>query len=222
MNDKHSKIKEIVSKELSCSAHSIDHIMRVNNLCNHIAKFEDDVDIDILTPAVLLHDIARVKEDEDDTGKVDHAILGSQMAKDILKDLGYDKEKIKKICHCIISHRYRSGYSPKSIEAKILFDGDKLDAIGAIGIGRSYMLAGQFKERIYLDVDLKDYTKENVTDNGRIKEVAKHSPNLEFEMKLKSIPNKLFTKKAKEIAKNRISYMEDFFKRISLEIKGEY
>lgn len=84
MEEKYRKIKEIVEKELSCSAHNVEHIMRVYNLCLHLAENEPDIDIDILKTAVLLHDIGRVKEDNDDSGRIDHAILGAKMAENIL------------------------------------------------------------------------------------------------------------------------------------------
>ncbi len=71
-----SKNKKLVEKELSCSAHSMDHVVRVYNLSLHLAENEN-VDLDVLKASALLHDIARVKEDNDHTGKIDHAILSS-------------------------------------------------------------------------------------------------------------------------------------------------
>ena len=85
MEKRHDKIKNIVEKELSCSAHNLDHVMRVYKLSLLLAKDEDNVDFDVLIPAALLHDIARVKESKDKTGKTDHAILGSDMAEKIFR-----------------------------------------------------------------------------------------------------------------------------------------
>ncbi len=117
MDEKFQKIKEVVEKELSCSAHSMDHIMRVYNLCLRLAENEN-VDLDVLQASALLHDIARVKEDNDPTGNTDHAIVGSEMAVPILQKLGFSDDKIKHIQDCIISHRYRTGNKAKTIEAK--------------------------------------------------------------------------------------------------------
>lgn len=80
MKEKYQKIKALVEKELSCSAHDIEHIMRVYNRCLHLAKDESNIDLDILKTSALLHDIARAKEDEDDSGNIDHAILEAEMA----------------------------------------------------------------------------------------------------------------------------------------------
>jgi uncharacterized protein len=217
---KHKKIIEVVKDKLTCSAHNLDHIFRVYNLCLLIAKHEENVDLDILIPAALLHDIARVEESNDKTGTVDHAVLGSEQAGEILKQLSYDEEKIQKIKHCIKTHRFRTGNVPETIEAKILFDSDKLDAIGATGIARSFMLSGQFGQRLAFDSSIDDYLKENTAENGRVKDMSKHSPLIEYEVKLKKIPNKLYTDKAIEIGKERIKIMEAYFDNLKLELKG--
>jgi len=216
MDIRHKRIREIVEKELSCSAHNLDHVLRVYNLCMFLSKYEENIDLEVLIPAVLLHDIARVKESKDKTGEIDHAILGSEMAEDILRNLKYEEDKIEKIKHCIITHRFRTDNRPKTIEAKILFDADKLDALGSIGIARCFMLAGQFGQSL----SVKNPIDTNTSDNGRLKDVSKHSPFIEYEVKFKKIPEKLHTKKAKEIGIERLKFMDDFFKRLDLEIEG--
>lgn len=216
---KHKRILEIVQNKLTCSAHNLDHVMRVYNLCLMIAKYEENVDLDILIPAALLHDISRVEESEDKTGKTDHAVLGSEIARNILKDLEYDEEMIGKIKHCIVTHRFRTGNEPGTIEAKILFDSDKLDAIGAIGIARAFMLSGKFGQRLEINNSVSEYLSCNTVENGRIKDMSKHNPIIEYEVKLKKIPNKLYTKKAKEIGEDRIDFMEQYFNRLKLELQ---
>ncbi|WP_461615623.1 HD domain-containing protein [Clostridium sp. Marseille-QA1073] len=212
----HKRIREIVEKELSCSAHNLDHVLRVYNLCMFLSKYEENVDMEVLIPAVLLHDIARVRESKDKTGEIDHAILGSEMAEGILRDLEYEEDKIEKIKHCIITHRFRTDNRPKTIEAKILFDADKLDALGSIGIARCFMLAGQFGQSL----SVKNPIDTNTSENGRLKDISKHSAFIEYEVKFKKIPEKLHTKKAKEIGIERLKFMDDFFKRLDLEMEG--
>ena len=128
----------------------------------------------------------------------------------------YEQEKIDKIEHCIITHRFRTGNEPKTIEAKILFDSDKLDVIGASGIARTFMLAGQFGQRLTVNETLDGYINSNTVENGRIKDVSKHTPFIEYEVKFKEIPDKLYTKKAKEIGKKRLEYMKEYFNRLKL------
>jgi len=220
IDEKQKKIMEIVQDKLTCSAHNLDHVFRVYNLCLLIAKHEEDVDLDVLIPSALLHDIARVEESKDKTGKLDHAILGGEIAEDILRKLQYEEEKIQRIKHCIIAHRFRTGNEPNTIEAKILFDSDKLDAIGAIGIARTFMLSGQFGQRIIGKEPLNEYMESNTVENGRLKDVSKHTPFIEYEVKFKKIPDKLYTNKAKEIGKERLKFMEEYFNRLQMEIEG--
>jgi uncharacterized protein len=222
MEGKYRKLKVLVEKELreASPAHDINHVIRVCNLCLHLAKYESDVDLDVLKTAAILHDIARVKEGRD----VDHAVLGAEMSEKILRELAYPEEKIKLVKHCIIAHRFRSGYEPKTKEAEILFDADKLDVIGATGIARSSILAGEYSQKIFSDMPIDEYIKENLVggkSNGRIKDASKHAPNIEFDTKFKHIPNKLYTRKAREIAKQRLEYMKQFFERLKKEINGQ-
>lgn len=222
MNKKIEKIKKIVEKELSCSAHNLDHVMRVFNLCSHFIK-KEKADKEVLLAAALLHDIARVKEDNDYSGKTDHAIEGVKMAAPILKKLGFPPKKIMHIQDCILSHRYRTGHTPKTIEAKILFDADKLDTLGAIGVARSFVWVGRNNAKIYTPAkDLKKYIQNNLGGkiNGRIQDKTQHSPQIEFVTKIQFLINKLYTKHAKTIGRKRLIYYKNFLKRLEKEIKN--
>ncbi len=225
MNKRIEKIKEIVQEKLSSSAHDLEHTFRVFKLARMLAVDEADVNMEVVELASLLHDIARVAEDSDKTGATDHAKLGAVWAERILKELDYPDEIIKNVKHCIETHRYRGDDIPKTKEAKILFDADKLDAIGAVGVARAYMIAGERGEKIYFNADISTYIKDNLINgkmNGRIKDISKHAPNIEFETKFRHIPERLFTEKAKRIAKERIAFMKVFFDRLKKEIAGEF
>lgn len=217
MESQIERIKERMESALSCSAHNIDHVMRVFHLCKLISVTESNVNMAVLEPAALLHDIARTFETADQTGNTDHAILGSEMAGEFLEELEYPIELIQEIQHCITTHRYRSGNEPKTIEAKILFDADKLDAIGAVGIARTFMLAGQFGQRISF-APSQDTAAENTVDNGRIKDTSKHTPFMEYEIKFKKIPARLYTQKGKDIGEIRLNFMKDFFTQLNKEL----
>jgi len=220
--EKFQKIQKEVERELSCSAHDMDHILRVYNLALHLADGED-VDLDVLRAAALLHDIARVREDNDPSGKTDHSTLSAQMSLPILKEIGFPAEKIRHIQECIVSHRYKTDNKPKTMEAKILFDADKLDTVGAIGVARSYVWVGRNNAKIYADVDLDEYIKENLGGkiNGRIQDNTRHSPQIEYETKIRFLMEKLNTAKAKAICLERLEFFKNFLERLEKEIKGE-
>lgn len=221
MEERFEKIKEIVEKELSCSAHQMDHVMRVYNLSLTLAKGKN-LNLNVLRASALLHDIGRIKEDEDPSGETDHAILGAEMAKPTLEKLNFKENEIRHIQECITSHRSRTEKIPKTVEAKILFDADKLDALGTIGIARGFMWVGKNKAKLYSKPPIKQYIKENLggKKNGRIKDKTKHSVQIEFETKSKFILDKLHTKKAKKIGKKRLKEFSNFIKKLEKEIKG--
>jgi uncharacterized protein len=208
----------MVEEALSCSAHDIDHVRRVYKLALQIAGNYPEVNYEVLIPAVLLHDIGRREEDLDLTGRTDHAVVGAVKAREILEHMGIREEVICEIQKAIVTHRYRSGRSPASLEAAILYDADKLDAIGAVGIARTFMMAGQEGARLYRKVDLETYTAENLTENGRIQNQEDHAPNVEYMVKLKHIPDRLITEAGRALAHERANLMKDFFDALDREM----
>lgn len=221
--DKIEKIKQIVEKELSCSAHDMEHVMRVYNTALKIAKKEKNVDLEILRISALLHDIARAKEDDDKTGKICHAKESAKMSKFILEKLGFSNEKIKNIQHCILTHRYKTDSRPKTIEAKILFDADKLDSLGALVMVRAGMWMGRHGCSIFPKMSLHKYAKKNLVGGkltGRIKNSSLHNIFFEHEIKCKKLPSLMYTKIGRKIAKERLNFSSLFLERLKKEAKG--
>lgn len=221
---KFKKIKEIVERKMQGigPSHDFSHVLRVLKLAREIAKSEKNIDSEVLELSAILHDIERKKEDLDDTGKVDHAIDSARTAGKILERFNFPADKIEKIKECIISHRFKTNYQPRSVEAKILADADRLDVMGAIGIARCACWIGENNATIYSETPLIDYVKKNLLDgvrNGRIKDKSKHALNFEYELKLKNIHKRLFTKRAREIARKKLKIMKLFFKQLEEEAK---
>jgi len=211
MNEEIKKLKDVVATIPSSSDHDFEHTMRVYNLCLHLAKEEKDVNMNVLEAAAILHDIAR--EEENNNHGLDHALLGAEMAGLILKDFDFTTDEVKNIKHCISAHRYRNDIHPKTIEAKILFDADKLDSTGAIGISRAMAWVGRNNTQIYTTPEqtkLAIERKSKTTD----------SPQTEFEIKIKMIEEKMFTASGKRIAKERIKFYKYFLDRLDKEING--
>jgi len=199
----------------SDGCHDWSHVERVRKLALMIGK-KEKADLFVLEIASLLHDIKR-KEEIDSKGSFCHATEGEKEGRMILDKYNISDKQKKNICHCIRTHRFRNNDQPKTIEAKVLFDADKLDSIGAVGLGRAFLFAGSVGS-------CKMYTNKE-------KEIAKldkdmtfkegDSAILEYEVKLKKIKNMMMTKAGKEIAKDRHNYMVEFIKRFWLEVKGK-
>ena len=222
------KIKEIVETELNRdhdSGHDIDHIMRVYNLAMTIAKSESDVDLEVVQAGALLHDIGGAREANDTSGQIDHAVIGAEMAKPILENLGFSSDKIEHIQECILCHRYRTNNKPQTIEAKIVHDADKLDSSGAIGIARVFTWISRHHAKIFKKVDdINEYAKENLTDgkiSGRIIDKSKHSIHINHETKDKFLLDNLYTETAKKIGRDRATYYKGFIDRLEKEVSGE-
>ena len=113
MGDKLQKIKEIVRDKMKEARTSHDF-----SLCFLIAKYEDNVNIEVLKIAALLHDIARIKEDMDDTGEIDHALLSAKIAENILKELNFPENKIERIRHCIIAYTFKGNHKPEQLRRR--------------------------------------------------------------------------------------------------------
>lgn len=134
------KIRDHVNTILGqAGSHGMDHTERVTRMCELIGESEH-ADMAILIPAALLHDIARPLEKEQ---SLPHEIEGARMAEEFLAGIGYDLTRIPAITAAIRTHRFSTGNSPESPEAKILSDADKLDAMGAVGIARTFMRAAE-------------------------------------------------------------------------------
>jgi uncharacterized protein len=210
------KIKEESKKFFkdASGCHDWTHIERVRNLALRIGK-KEKARLDVLEIASFLHDIGRKKEMKS-RGLFCHAEEGGRLAKNILKKYSIEKKNIDNIIHCISSHRYRNKNIPKTIEAKVLFDADKLDSIGAIGVARNFLFAGNAGSKNLYTGNEKRLAKEN-KDYCYTKE---DSALLEYEIKLKYIKDKMLTKEGKKIAKERHDFMVDFHERFEKEIKG--
>lgn len=189
--------------------HGPDHTERVHNLALHIGRLMN-ARLDILSAAALLHDIGRSQEMLSQ-GKICHAAKGAEMSRAILTDLGFSPEMQEAILHCIEAHRYRNKKVPETLEARILFDADKLDSIGAIGIGRAFLFAGQVGARLHnRGVNVAKTSSYSVEDTAY----------REFLVKLCKIKDKMLTPEGKRLAAERHEFMELFFKRLDKEIHG--
>ncbi len=191
-------------------SHDWEHTERVYRLCMHIGRVEG-ADLEILAIAAYLHDIGRAIQDRS-KGTLCHAEQGARIADGILEKYPMPPEKKENIIHCIISHRYRNSHHPQSLEAKVLFDADKLDAIGAVGIARAYLFAGEVGAVLHNpDMDpltAKPYSRD---DTGY----------REYLVKLSKIKDRMLTPEGRHMAQERHAFMEEFFSRFLKEFEGQ-
>jgi len=190
--------------------HDWDHVERVHNLCMHIGRIEG-ADLEVLSCAAYLHDIGRGFEERDIS--VCHARKGAQLAQGLLADMGFEDTFIQKVVHCIATHRFRDGLMPETLEARVLYDADKLDAIGAIGIARAYAYAGEHNQRL-----VEEFEREHGDDLAV--DHTSHSPIKEYKVKLSKIKDRMLTSEGRRIAEKRDAFMSAFLERLRAECEG--
>ncbi len=121
-------------------AHRWDHLDRVRRRALKLASSvpEGEIDLEVLSMAALLHDVDQPYHD-----KKGHVTRSLEKAEKILRDLGYSDDKRPRVLEAIFEHSSEDDSSPSSLAAKLLFDADKLDGLGAIGIARVFAFCGQ-------------------------------------------------------------------------------
>ena len=189
------------------SAHDFDHVLRVVALADRIAQSEG-ADRDVVHAAALLHDIGL------DEGRAGHATSAAKRAKDILSAQGYDESFCNAVAHAIEAHRFRSGPTPQTLEAQVLFDADKLDAIGAIGVARAFAFGAHRGQKLW-GVVPPDYV-----DLPEGADPSQHTAVHEFHVKLNKIKERLFTATGKQIAAERHAFMVAFYEQLDREVTG--
>jgi uncharacterized protein len=195
-------------------AHDFDHVLRVLAMARRLATAEG-ADLEIVETAALLHDIAR--SDERANGS-DHALESARRAGEILA--GWPAERLQAVAHAIAAHRFRNRLVPATLEAKVLYDADKLDGIGAIGVARAYAVAGMCGQRLWAEVD-EGWVERKAAQEDHHDMNAEHTPVHEFAFKLSRLAGALLTPSARAIAAQRHEFMVAYFRRLEQEVKGE-
>ena len=190
------------------SAHDKEHIYRVLNNALVIAEEEQNVDYDILITACLLHDVGRIDQMRDPS--LCHAAVGSEKARTFLLEQGYPETFAETVADCIRTHRFRKNAPPQTLEARILFDADKLDVVGAMGIARTLAYQGALGAPLY--TKLPDGTVSDGTGD------VPYSFFREYKFKLENLYDRFYTRKGRELALQRRPAAEAFYHALYSEV----
>lgn len=199
------------------AAHDYDHLERVMALADTIQAREGG-DLPTIWAAVAFHDIGQQRELQHGG---DHALIGADMAAELLTNTQFPQQAIPAVQQAIRDHRLTGGSRPQSLEGRILYDADKLDSLGAIGIGRLYCITGHYHQKVYSPVP--DDIIEPV-DPLRVRALRRdpdYSPYIEFQLLFGNLAERMTTQTGRELAQERYAFMEAFFKRLRQEAEGE-
>ncbi len=192
----------------SDSAHDLAHIKRVVKNAVQISELENTPsDVTIIRAAAWLHDCVILAKNHPERYKA--STLAAKKAGDFLSDTDFPANKITAVMHAIEAHSYSAGIPPKTIEAKIVQDADRMDALGAIGIARCIQVGSSFGASLYNPDD--PFCKNRKTNEKNW--IIDH-----FYEKLFKLPDLMHTQSAKKIAQVRVEYMKEFLKILRKEI----
>jgi uncharacterized protein len=193
--------------------HDFDHILRVYRMAERLGRAEG-ADLQIVRAAALLHDAEGSAPESE--GRKEHHERSALFAAEVLREEGWDAERILQVQHCIRAHRFRSGgEKPHTVEAMVLFDADKLDVLGAVGAVRTVVYAALAGQPAYAEPSPRFLAGEG-KESGE-----PHSSYHEYLFKLRRIPERLFTPSARVVAAERAAFLAKFYAQLIAEYVGE-
>jgi len=194
--------------EASDPAHDLDHVRRVVANARAIGSAEG-ADPDVLLPAAWLHDCVFVAKDSPDRTKASR--LAADHAVSLLKKARYPEIHLQPISHAIAAHSFSAGIPPESLEAKVLQDADRLDALGAVGLSRCLMLGGHIGQPLASPDD--PFCCVRPPDDSRF--VVDH-----FFAKLLKLAATMQTATGRELAVRRTAFLQRYLDELAMELAG--
>jgi uncharacterized protein len=143
-----------------------------------------------------------------------HHVLAANFARQFLAARGLAIERVANVVHCIEAHRFRDqSIQPATLEAQCLYDADKLDSIGAIGVARVFAYAGRYGNRLWTT------PAPSVPPRADRPTGADYTPVHEFVYKLQQLLPTLHTNTARQIGAERAAFMHTFFRQLDGEMQ---
>lgn len=192
----------------SDGSHDLHHARRVLLNAKEIAKREpDSADERQLTAAAYLHDLVNVSKDSPQRSQASR--LSAEAAGPILEKLGFVEQEIAAIQHSITAHSFSASIQPKTLEAKILQDADRMESVGALGIARTFYTAGKMASGLFHGDD--PFAEGRALDDARY--AVDH-----FRAKLLGLCETMQTAAGKMVAEERTVFMREYLDQLADEI----
>ncbi len=188
------------------AAHDRAHVERVVAAARHLASAED-ARLEVIVPAAWLHDCVAVPKDH--PRREEASQLAAEAASSFLTGAGYPERWIDPIAHAVAAHSYSGPVDPESLEAKVVQDADRLDALGAVGIARCFMVGGALDHDLYDPDD--PFCESRPPDDDTY--ALDH-----FYAKLLRLPDTMQTDAGRREAVRRAQFMRSYLDRFAGEI----
>ncbi|GAJ74967.1 metal-dependent phosphohydrolase [Vibrio sp. JCM 18905] len=188
------------------AAHDISHVQRVVNTAKKLAM-EEGADLSIVLPAAYLHDCFTYPKDH--PNRKQSSIIAAKKAVAFLESIDYPQQYHDAIAHAIEAHSFSANIRPNTLEAKVVQDADRLDALGAIGITRCIQVSTEFDAQLYDDKDI--FAQQRELDDKQF--TLDH-----FQTKLFKIAETMNTESAKLEANKRKAFMQTYLEQLHDEV----
>ncbi len=188
------------------AAHDLSHLSRVVAMATRLAA-EESASIDIVLPAAWLHDCVHVPVTSPDRPRA--SVMAADTAVGLLERIGYPRALRDDIHHAIAAHSFSARIAPRTVEARVVQDADRLDALGAVGIARCLMLGGQLGRVLY---DPADPFAEQRAADDRVSSLD------HFYTKLLTLAGTMQTDAGRREGARRTEYMRGYLEQLRGEI----
>lgn len=196
------------SGQAADTAHDVEHLRRVATSARSLATMEG-AEMEVVVPAAWLHDCVWVPKDSPDRGRASR--MSAERAVRMLADWGYPPSPLDAIAHAIEAHSFTAGIPVRTIEAAVVQDADRLDAIGAVGLARCLSLGGALGRALYDPGD--PFCRERAPDDARF--TVDH-----FYSKLLTLEATMKTSAGRAEAARRTAFLREFLDRLRGELTG--
>jgi uncharacterized protein len=202
------RLRAAALAHIACAepAHDALHVARVMASAREIAAAEG-ADVDVCVTAALLHELFNHPKSHPDSAR--SGDVCAEHATALLREHGFDAAFTERVAYCIRVHSFSRGILPETLEAKVLQDADRLDAIGAIGIARCFATSADMKRPFYAPED--PFCRTRAPDD-------KQWGLDHFYKKLLRIGDGLHTDAARALAVERVRFMGAFLDQLEREV----
>jgi len=201
-----ARFERFVTRSASDAAHDLTHVLRVVANARRLAAPEG-ARLEVVLPAAWLHDCVTVPKDSPQRGEA--SALAARTAGEFLRESAYPAGLIPAVEHAIEAHSFSARIPPKTPEARVVQDADRLDALGAVGIARCLMLGGAMGRALYDPSE--PFPKVRRPDDSA--NVLDH-----FYLKLFRLADTMTTEAGREEARNRTAFMREYVRQLGAEL----
>ena len=205
-------VEFLQGRESDDASHDISHFQRVwRTACRLMNEGDMSANRLVILTACYFHDIIVLPKNHPQRSMA--STLAAEETERCLKELAFPQNLIGDVCHAVKTHSYSAGIPPETIEAKVVQDADRMEALGAIGLARCFYTGGKLKQKLFHP---HDPLAEHRELDDRIYSLD------HFELKLLNIADSMQTEAGRQMAERSSQFLRDFRDQLCRELKGEY